>query len=43
MKELYTKPMAEVEEFKTVDVITTSGEGNSGIEDIPGGSGGWDD
>lgn len=25
MKELYTKPMAEIEEFKTVDVITTSG------------------
>lgn len=34
MKELYTKPMAEVEEFKTVDVITTSG-----IEDLPCG---WD-
>ena len=28
MKEIYSKPMAEVEEFKTVDVITTS------IEDI---------
>lgn len=42
MKELYTKPMAEVEEFKTVDVITTSGPAG-GIEDIPGGSGGWDD
>lgn len=25
MKELYTKPMAEVEEFATADVITTSG------------------
>ena len=24
MKEIYSKPMAEVEEFKTVDVITTS-------------------
>lgn len=35
MKELYTKPMAEIEEFKTVDVITTSG-----WEDI---GGGWDD
>ena len=34
MKELYTKPMAEVEEFKTVDVITTSG-----IEDMEGGWG----
>lgn len=35
MKEIYTKPMAEVEEFKTVDVVTTSGP----IEIIPGG---WD-
>lgn len=25
MKELYTKPQAEIEEFKTLDVITTSG------------------
>ena len=25
MKELYTKPVAEVEEFDTVDVIATSG------------------
>lgn len=25
MKETYTKPIAELEEFKTVDVITTSG------------------
>lgn len=24
MKELYTKPQADIEEFKTVDVITTS-------------------
>lgn len=24
MKELYTKPTADIEEFKTVDVITTS-------------------
>ena len=24
MKELYTKPVVEVEEYKTVDVITTS-------------------
>ncbi len=34
MKELYTKPMAEIEEFKTVDVITTSG-----LEDM---NAGWD-
>lgn len=25
MKELYTKPQVDIEEFKTVDVITTSG------------------
>lgn len=25
MKEIYVKPQADVEEFKTVDVITTSG------------------
>ena len=32
MKEIYTKPMSEIEEFKTVDVVTTSG-----TEIIPGG------
>lgn len=25
MKEMYTKPMSEIEEFKTVDVLTISG------------------
>lgn len=25
MKEQYTKPMADINEFKTIDVITTSG------------------
>jgi len=29
MKELYTKPVSQVEEFKTADVVTTS------IEQIP--------
>lgn len=38
MKELYTKPMAEVEEFKTVDVFTDSYTGN-GIEDTNVGMG----
>lgn len=33
MKELYTKPVAEVEEFATTDVITTS------IDPIEGGTG----
>lgn len=31
MKELYTKPMSQIDEFKTVDVITTS-TGNDGID-----------
>ncbi len=31
MKELYTKPQADVETFATVDVITTSG--GTGIDD----------
>lgn len=25
MKELYTKPVSDIQEFKTVDVVTTSG------------------
>lgn len=28
MKEKYLKPTVELEEFKTVDVITTSGDDN---------------
>ncbi len=32
MKEKYVKPSAEVEEFKTVDVITTSGEPDTDVE-----------
>jgi hypothetical protein len=32
IKETYTKPEAQVEEFSSVDVITTSG-----IEDLDGG------
>lgn len=31
MKELYTKPQADIEEFKTVDVITTSSEPDTDI------------
>lgn len=34
MKEIYTKPMAEVEEFATVEVLTTSANGNENI-DVP--------
>lgn len=36
MKELYTKPQAEIEEFKTVDVLTVSD--NEPDTDIPWGS-----
>lgn len=28
MKEKYSKPVTDVEEFKTVDILTTSGEGD---------------
>lgn len=40
MKELYTKPQADIEEFKTVDVITTSGAitDNEPDTDIPWGT-----
>lgn len=33
MKELYTKPMSQIDEFKTYDVVTTS----TGREDVDGG------
>ncbi len=33
MKELYTKPMSQIDEFKTYDVVTTS----TGREDVEGG------
>lgn len=36
MKEKYSKPISELEEFKTVDVITTSD--NEPDTDIPWGS-----
>ncbi len=36
MKELYSKPQMDIEEFKTVDVITTSsGDSNEPDTDIP--------
>lgn len=34
MKELYTKPMSQIDEFKTNDVVTTS---TTGREDVDGG------
>lgn len=40
MKEEYAKPIAEIENFKTVDVITTSGD--LGKDDnVVDGSDGW--
>lgn len=39
MKELYLKPQVEIQEFKTLDVITTSdSRDNSPDTDIPWGS-----
>ncbi len=37
MKELYSKPQMDIEEFKIIDVITTSGEitDNEPDTDIP--------
>jgi hypothetical protein len=34
MKEIYAKPVAEIEEFATVDVVTTSAEGSENHEDL---------
>lgn len=35
MKEVYTKPVADVETFSTVDVVTTSGiSGGGGMDPI---------
>lgn len=39
MKEIYEKPIAQIDEFETVDVITTSaGDDNEPDTDIPWGS-----
>lgn len=40
MKEKYFKPIADVEEFKTVDAITTSGDIQPD-DNIVNGSDGW--
>lgn len=39
MKEIYSKPIAEIEKFQSVDVLTLSGGTEPGI----GGEGGWID
>jgi hypothetical protein len=42
MKEKYSKPMTNIEEFKTIDVITTSGDTDIRPDDnIVDGSDGW--
>ena len=41
MKEIYTKPEAKIEEFKSVEVLTAS-FGGGGTEILPGGDNGWD-
>ena len=42
MKEKYLKPTADVKEFKTVDVITTSVNDIGKDDNIVDGSDGWD-
>ena len=38
MKEKYTKPKMDIEEYKTVDVLTTSGDIQGDDNDVPFGS-----
>lgn len=41
MKEKYLKPITEIEKFKMVDVITTSGNDIRDDDNIVDGSDGW--
>ena len=41
MKEKYFKPTTDVEEFRTIDVITTSGDLRDD-DNVVDGSDGWD-
>lgn len=41
MKEIYIKPNCDVEEFNTVDVLTTSGGDIQPDDNIVDGSDGW--
>ena len=41
MKEKYSKPITEIEKFKTVDVFTTSGNDIRDDDNIVDGSDGW--
>ena len=38
MKEIYEKPITEIEKFKTIDVITTSGKFPGDDNDRPWGT-----
>lgn len=35
MKEKYIKPQADIENFKTIDIITASGDIDPGDNDVP--------
>ncbi len=41
MKEIYEKPITDIEEFKIVDIITTSGDIRDDDNIVDGGDG-WD-
>lgn len=41
MKEKYSKPITEIEKFKMVDVITTSGNDIRDDDNIVDGGDGW--
>ena len=41
MKEKYSKPITEIEKFKTVEVITTSGKDIRDDDNIVDGGDGW--
>lgn len=38
MKETYTKPESKIDEYETVDVITTSGDVQGDDNDVPFGT-----
>lgn len=39
MKEMYAKPISNIDEFKTVDIITTSGDIRDDDNIVDGGDG----
>lgn len=42
MKEKYFKPISSIDEFKTLDVITTSGDDIKPDDNIVDGGDGWE-